>query len=37
LPVIVKEGMDKAGINIPIEKIVVSAKGAIIKRTTIAA
>ena len=36
LPLMVKEGMDKAGINIPIEKIVVSAEGAIIKRTTIA-
>lgn len=36
LPVMVKEGMDLAGVHIPIEKVVVSADGDIIKRITIA-
>lgn len=32
LPVIVKKGMDKSGINIPLEKIVISTKGKIISK-----
>jgi len=37
LPAIVKEGMDAAGKQVPIEKVVVSAEGGIIKRTRLAA
>jgi hypothetical protein len=37
LPTVVKEGMDKAGKQVPIEKIVVSAEGEIVKRTRLAA
>jgi Fe-S-cluster-containing hydrogenase component 2 len=37
LPAIVKEGMDAAGKQIPIEKVVVSAEGEILKRTRLAA
>jgi Pyruvate/2-oxoacid:ferredoxin oxidoreductase delta subunit len=37
LPAIVKEGMDAAGKKIPIEKVVVSAEGGILKRTRLAA
>jgi len=37
LPQIVKDGMDQAGVKIPMEKVVVSAEGEIIKRTWIAA
>jgi len=33
----VKEGMDVAGKQIPIEKVVVSAEGEILKRTRLAA
>ena len=37
LPAMVKEGMDKAGKQVPIEKVVVSAEGEILKRTRLAA
>ena len=37
LPAIVKEGMDVAGKQIPIEKVVVSAEGEIIQRVPLAA
>ena len=37
LPMIVKEGMDAAGKQIPIEKVVVSAEGKIVKRVPLAA
>jgi len=37
LPAMVKKGMDKAGKQVPIEKVVVSAEGEIIKRTRLAA
>jgi hypothetical protein len=37
LPAMVKEGMDAAGKQIPIEKVVVSAEGEILKRTRLAA
>jgi Pyruvate/2-oxoacid:ferredoxin oxidoreductase delta subunit len=37
LPAIVKEGMDAAGKQVPIEKVVVSAEGGILKRTRLAA
>jgi NAD-dependent dihydropyrimidine dehydrogenase PreA subunit len=33
LPVIVKKGMEKAGVKIPIEEIVISTRGKILKRT----
>ena len=37
LPAMVKEGMDVAGKQIPIEKVVVSAEGEILKRVPLAA
>jgi NAD-dependent dihydropyrimidine dehydrogenase PreA subunit len=37
LPLIVREGMDLAGKNIPIEKIVISAEGEIVQRGLLAA
>ncbi|MCX5902160.1 MAG: 4Fe-4S binding protein [Proteobacteria bacterium] len=37
LPAMVKEGMDVAGKHIPIEKVVVSAEGEILKRVPLAA
>ncbi|MEE8430051.1 MAG: 4Fe-4S binding protein [Candidatus Desulfatibia sp.] len=33
LPIIVKKGMEKAGVKIPIEEIVISTRGKILKRT----
>jgi NAD-dependent dihydropyrimidine dehydrogenase PreA subunit len=32
LPMIVKKGMEKAGVNLPVEKVVISTKGKIIRR-----
>ena len=32
LPMIVKKGMEKAGVNVPMENVVISTKGKIIKR-----
>ena len=37
LPVIVREGMERAGKNMPIEKIVISADGEILQRGLLAA
>ncbi len=37
LPVIVREGMERAGKNMPIEKIVISADGEILQRELLAA
>ncbi|MBU1713708.1 MAG: 4Fe-4S ferredoxin, partial [Proteobacteria bacterium] len=31
LPIIVKKGMEKAGVNIPMEKVVISTKGKILE------
>jgi hypothetical protein len=37
LPLIVREGMELAGKNIPVEKIVISAEGEIVQRGLLAA
>jgi NAD-dependent dihydropyrimidine dehydrogenase PreA subunit len=34
LPVIVKKGMEKAGVNMPLEKVVISTKGKVMRQET---
>jgi hypothetical protein len=37
LPMIVKKGMEMAGVDIPMEEVVISARGKILQRTQVKA
>jgi hypothetical protein len=37
LPMIVKKGMELAGVNIPMEEVVISTRGQILQRKQVAA